>query len=75
MLDTRLCCATSCLQKLPLTNRTWLVELTCLAQSHLTRGVAALAKQAQLIAIVGMIVSVSRALANVDYGVNGRTAV
>ena len=75
MLDARLCCAASRLQKLPLANRTRLVELTCLSRSHLTRGVAALAKQTQLIAIVGVIVSVSRALANVDYRVTGRIAV
>lgn len=74
MLDVRLRYATSRLQKLPLTNRTWLVELACFAQRHLACGVAALAKQTQLVTIVGVVVGVFRALANVDHGLGGHAA-
>ena len=63
-----------CSQKLPLADGAGAIQSACLAQRHLACGVATLAKQTQLVAIIRVIVSIACTFANVDRGLGGHIA-
>ena len=63
-----------CSQKLPLADGARAIQPACLAQRHLACGVATLAKQTQLVAIIRVIVSIACTFANVDHGLGGHIA-